>query len=80
MSIGSIGGWIGTNSSGSNGGLIGSSRGTQMLKMNEKLPSGRRMPTSPICTPFFRYGNGRLLFGSGIQRAQPDLFGARRVA
>ena len=79
MSIGSIGGWIGTNSSGSSGGLIGSSRGTQILKINEKLPSGARMPTSPICTPFLRYGNGRLLFGSGIQRAQPGFLGARRV-
>ena len=77
MSIGSIGGWIGANSSGSVGGLIGSLCGTQMLKMNEKLPSGAMMPTSPICTPFFRYGDGRLLFGSGIQSAQPDLIGAR---
>jgi len=80
MSIKSIGGLIGAKSAGSDRGLISWLRGTQMLKINEKLPSGVMMPTSPIRIPSIWYRTGRFRFGAGTQSANPTLCGNKWFA
>jgi len=55
--------------------VAGSLEGLQMLKTKLKDPSCVMVPTSPILAPWLRYSEGRLSYGSGMNKGIPYLFG-----